>query len=499
MKTNIILMTDSYKASMHVQYPPGTEYVYSYIEPRGGEWDSVLFFGLQAFIKEYLLTPITEDDIEEAAEFFAAHMTGITFNRAGWDHILKTHNGYLPILIKAPREGSLIPIRNVVTTIVNTDPKCFWLTTYIETCLLRSLWYPSTVATNSFNAKLTILNGLNISSDDPQGQIAFKLHDFGARGSVAHEAASLGGMAHLVNFMGSDTIEGIVAAKRYYNAPMAGFSIAAAEHSTITSWGRDGEVDAYRNMLTRYAKPGSLVAVVSDSYDLMNAVENIWGKTLKQEVIDSGATIVIRPDSGNPTETPVEVLKSLAEIFGFTVNKKGYKVLPSCVRVIQGDGMNGESLKVLVKNILAAGFSIDNIAFGMGGGLLQQVNRDTMKWAMKCSAISINGVWHDVYKDPKTDPGKRSKRGRLALTCLEEYQTVRMAKSKAEDDMLFPVYQDGQLLVNQTFDAIRERANKAAKYAAPEISQGSGLGEILTLEEGKARLAEYAKNGANGA
>ena len=216
--------------------------------------------------------------------------------------------------------------------------------------------------------------------------------------------------------MGTDTIEGVLAARRYYGADMPGFSIPAAEHSTITSWGGpEYESQAFENMLNQFAKPGKLVAVVSDSYDIYNATSNIWGSELLEKVKNSGATVVVRPDSGDPTIVPIEVIELLMEKVGYTINRLGYKVLPSYFRVIQGDGINVESIRTILQTMKAAGLSASNIAFGQGGGLLQQVNRDTQKFAMKCSAIEVNGVWRDVWKDPISDSGKQSKRGRLAL------------------------------------------------------------------------------------
>jgi nicotinamide phosphoribosyltransferase len=260
--------------------------------------------------------------------------------------------------------------------------------------------------------------------------------------------------------MGSDTVEGVFYARKYYNEPMAGFSIPAAEHSTITSWGRDHEVDAYRNMITLFAKPGSLVAVVSDSYDIMNAASNIWGGLLKDEVIASGATIVVRPDSGDPHLVPIQVIEALGEKFGFTVNSKGYKVLPSCVRVIQGDGITITSLPIILDNLLNAGWAADNIAFGMGGGLLQQVNRDTFKFAMKCSCIRIDGVWHDVYKDPVGDHSKQSKRGMLALVHNDgTFKTVPHFGHAYEDE-LRDVFNTGDVQRTYTFTEVRENSNK---------------------------------------
>ncbi|OSQ36143.1 nicotinate phosphoribosyltransferase [Thalassospira mesophila] len=456
---NILLNVDSYKASHAFQYPPGTQYVYSYIESRGGKWNQTVFFGLQMFLKQYLCTPVTRDMIDAAEAFWKAH--GEPFYRQGWEHIVDVHTGYLPVLIKAVPEGEIVPGHNVLVTIVNTDPECFWLTSALETALLRAVWYPTTVATNSWHCKQVIAQYLDLTSDDP-AQIAFKLHDFGARGVSSLESAAIGGVAHLVNFSGTDTVSGVLAARKFYGEDMAGFSIPAAEHSTMTAWGRDHEADAYRNMIRQFGGTGKLVAVVSDSYDLFNAVDTIWGEQLRQEVIDSGATIVIRPDSGDPAVVPVECVVHLGEKFGYRVNAKGYKVLAPCVRVIQGDGINIDTIGLILRNLADKGWAVDNIAFGMGGGLLQQLNRDTLKFAMKCSAAQINGRWVDVYKDPVTDPAKHSKRGRLALICENgTYETVAL-ETAGSRDLLEPVFRDGKLLRDWTFTEIRERANRPA-------------------------------------
>ena len=468
MFDNPILATDSYKASHYLQFPPGTEFAHYYIESRGGLYDRTVFLGLQAYLRAYLIRPITAAHIGEAEAFFTAH--GEPFNRAGWQHILTTHGGRLPVEIRAAPEGSVIGARNVLATIVNTDPACFWLPGYLETALLRALWYPTTVCTISFQGKLAILRALARSSDIPaeQNPAAFKLHDFGARGATSQESAALAGMAHLVNFSGSDTVEGVLAARRFYDEPMAGFSIPAAEHSTITSWGREGELDAYRTMLRQFAKPGSTVAVVSDSYDLMHVVKAVWGGTLRDEIVRSGATVVVRPDSGDPLTVPVDVLRALDEAFGSTVNSKGFRVLPPCIRVIQGDGINAESLPRLLENILTAGYSADNVAFGMGGGLHQLLNRDTQRFAMKCSAVRVDGAWRDVFKAPAGDPGKRSKSGRLALVAGPGgYETVPLEGREAED-LLEVAYRDGSILRQASFSDVRARAHAAALAIAAE-------------------------------
>lgn len=456
---NPILRTDSYKTSHFCQYPPGTTRVSSYIEPRGGLFEDAVFFGLQAFIKEYLLAPITAKDVTTAAEIFNAH--GVPFNAAGWDRIVTKHNGYLPLEISAVPEGTVMPPGNVQVQVFNTDPELPWLTSYIETALLRAIWYPSTVASLSRRMKQFIYQGLLQTSDDPDGQLPFKLHDFGARGATCSEAAMLGGMGHLVNFMGTDTVESLIGARRYYGADMAGFSIPATEHSTMTSWGRAREEDAYRNLLDQ--NPTGLVACVSDSYNIFKAVETMWGGSLKERVENRAGTLVVRPDSGNPTEMPLDIIELLMEKFGYTENRKGFRVLPDCIRVIQGDGMDEQSLPRLIQNAIDRGISVDNFAMGMGGGLLQKLDRDTMKYAMKANAVEIDGTWHDVFKDPITDQGKRSKKGRLALVLRERgVETVRLddlcAFGKEKNNLLRPVYQNGELLIDDTFDAIRARA-----------------------------------------
>jgi len=434
---SIILNTDSYKASHYKQYPPGTEHVYSYIESRAGDY--TIFFGLQAFMDEYLSVPITQKDIDEAEEIFSAH--GLPFNKEGWEYILNEYNGFLPLEIRAADEGKRFPVRTVLLTLVNTDPKVPWLTNYVETALLRAIWYPTTVATNSYRVKKVLEEYWGKTSEAPIESLDFKLHDFGARGVSSKESAGLGGMAHLINFMGTDTVEGLMYARKYYEADMAGFSIPAAEHSTITSWGRDREVDAYRNMIKSFDSP--IIAIVSDSYDLGNAVKNIYGKEMKDEIITSGKTVVVRPDSGHPPTIVVNTISGLMENFGHTTNSKGYKVLPDCIRVIQGDGINYNSICEILAEMEKNRLSIDNIAFGMGGGLLQQCNRDTYGFAQKASAICINGEWMDVYKNPKTDPNKASKRGRF------------------EENYLKTKFLNGKIVERVNFETVRKNARES--------------------------------------
>ncbi len=460
MNRNIILNVDSYKASHYLQYPPNTSHISSYIESRGGLFKKAVFFGLQMFLKEYLTRPITGADVEEAKAVIEAH--GLPFNESGWRYIIEKYDGYLPLEIEAIPEGAVVPIKNAMVQVMNTDPECAWLTSYVETALLRAVWYTTTVATVSWHCRQVILKYL-VETAGRTEDIAFKLHDFGARGATTEEAAAVGGAAHLVNFQGSDTISAILAAHQYYGAGMAGFSIPAAEHSTITCWGPDGEVDAYANMLKQFSGPGKLVAVVSDSYNLWNAIDNLWGDELKDKVAASGGTLVIRPDSGDPINIVTETIERLMNNFGCQINDKGYRVLPDCVRVIQGDGVSLPIIEAILETMKQRKQSAENITFGMGGELLQKINRDTLKFAMKASAANVNGLWRDIFKDPATDRGKRSKKGRLAVveSVQGDLKTIREQDLGRQENLLVPVFRNGRLLKDYSFDEIRARAAEA--------------------------------------
>jgi len=401
-------------------------------------------------------------EVDFAEKVITVH--GLPFNREGWEIIVKEYKGVLPIEIQAVPEGTVMETHNVQVQIVNTDPRLWWVTSYLETALLRAVWYPSTVATKSRKMKKIIAKALHETSDIPvPAGLSFKLHDFGARGVSSLESASIGGAAHLVNFMGTDTISGILWARKNYSAGVCGFSIPAAEHSTITSWGRENEVKAYENMLNQFAKPGAIVAVVSDSYDVFNAAEKLWGDELRQRVIDSGALLVVRPDSGDPVKVNSRLIQILDSKFGSTINSKGYRVLNN-VRLIQGDGVNYESVREILATFDKNGYSADNIAFGMGGGLLQHVNRDTQKFAMKCSAIRINNEWIDVMKDPITDKGKKSKAGLVKcwsnINIPGTYMSgITPPENTGWRDALQTVFMNGELLRDMTFEEVRANSN----------------------------------------
>lgn len=465
MTKNIILNTDSYKLSHYLQYPPGTETVVSYIEARGNnsyfENPEIVHAGVRPYLMDVLSQRVTKEDVDEADDIITMH--GFKFNRDGWMEIVRKHDGFLPIYLEALPEGTVVPLETPQVQMWNTDESLPWLTSYLETSVLRSVWYMSSVATISRETKKIIWKWLEKTCDDPASQIDFKLHDFGARGATSEESATLGGVSHLFNFKGTDTTSALAGARKYYGETMAGFSIPAAEHSTITSWATEsqrGEVEAFKNMITQFGGDGRIYAVVSDSYDIYRAVGDYWGTELKQMIIDKGGTLVIRPDSGEPLEVILTVFDILEDKFGFTLNQKGFKVLPPYIRVIQGDGVLPHTIDRILTMLWEEGWSAENIAFGMGGALLQKVDRDTFKYAMKCNAIKINGVWRDVYKDPVTDPGKKSKRGLLSV--MPDFTTKTWSEGLRENQLI-KMYENGNTYNKTTLSEVRERCKLQMK------------------------------------
>lgn len=428
------------------------------MESRGGLFSSTVFFGLQYFIKEYLTQRITAEDIAYAESRFIAHFGDkVIFNRAGWEHIHRHHDGYLPIRIKAVPEGTVVPIRNVLMTIENTDPEVAWLTNYIETLLLK-VWYPTTVATLSREIKKMIAAELDKTGN--RAGLPFKLHDFGYRSVSSEESAGIGGLAHLVNFMGSDTMLALEYGLDYYGEHMAGFSIPATEHSIMCSEGEEGEVNVMERFLNTFGQNPNYpaIACVSDTFNVFRASSDYWGGELKHKVEKlNNKVLVVRPDSGTPHVIVMQVVELLDKAFGHAVNDKGYKVL-NHVRVIQGDGINYAEIRRILDVLTDRGYSTDNIAFGMGGALLQQLNRDTQSFAIKASSYVIDGRRKDYQKSPITDNGKRSKAGRLKLMRNPDGVLETFSADVPGTDELVTVFENGRLVKEYTLAEIRQRA-----------------------------------------
>jgi len=469
-RENFVLLADAYKYAHHKLYYPGTSQIYSYLESRGGLFNETIFFGLQYFLKEYLEGPaFTQQDLDEA-EGFLLQVFGRddVFDKSKFQYILDKYDGKLPVKIKAVVEGTAVPTGNVLMTIENTDPECYWLTNFLET-LLMQVWYPCTVATLSNQVRKVVTQYYDETAEESaKAGIDFVLNDFGFRGVSSVESAKLGGAAHLLNFSGSDNLAGSAMAINYYNTKKVyGMSIPATEHSICTLLGKEGELEILRHVLSTF--PTGTIACVSDSYNIFNACEEYWGTELRDEILNREGTLVIRPDSGDPIMTLLEIFKILFSKFGYTVNSKGYKVLPPQIRVIQGDGVNYEAIKDMYKALKDNGISAENLALGMGGALLQKVDRDTQKFALKCSCAIIDGKEVAVKKNPTemdaqgniSESFKKSKAGRLKLVKTERtFRTVGKDEYPELADELHTVFENGVLLNEITFEQARINANR---------------------------------------
>jgi nicotinamide phosphoribosyltransferase len=468
-RENLILLADAYKYAHHKFYYPGTTKIYSYLESRCGMFNETIFFGLQYFLKEYLQGPaFTQQDLDEA-DGFLQQVFGRddVFDKTKFQYILDKYNGHLPVKIKAVAEGTAVPTSNVLMTIENTDPECYWLTNFLET-LLMQVWYPCTVATLSNQIRKVVTQFYSeTATEGAEAGIDFVLNDFGFRGVSSVESAKIGGAAHLINFSGSDNLAGSGMAINYYNAQKVyGLSIPATEHSICTLLGREGELEIFKHVLRSF--PTGTIACVSDSYNIFKACAAYWGTELRDEILNRDGTLVIRPDSGDPIMTLLKIFEILFETFGFTINAKGYKVLPPQVRVIQGDGVNYAEIINIYNALKANGISAENLVLGMGGALLQKVDRDTQKFALKCSSAVINGREVAVEKSPTemdangniTTSFKKSKAGRLKLVKINGiFKTVNQQEHLDLADELHTVFENGELVNTITFEQVKANAN----------------------------------------
>ena len=480
---NLVLLGDAYKYSHQKFYLPNTDKIGSYMESRGGKYSYTVTYGIQQLMKRYLSgVAIIAEDVDEAYEYLGTKLGTFgrddVFDRSKFDYIVEKHGGRLPIRIKAVPEGTCIDTGNVLLYIENTDPECSWLTNFLETLILQ-VWYPITVATLSREVKKVanqaFLDTTDYDQDTIDSMLDFVLNDFGFRGASSVESAAIGGSAHLVNFRGSDnTVASKLIRENYNTDTVYNLSIPATEHSIMCMKGKAGEVDMMRRVLEQY--PTGMVACVSDTYGIVNAVKNIWGNELKDLILSRpaapGNALVIRPDSGHVINTLTVIFEHLFDIFGYTVNSKGYKVLPPQIRVIQGDGVNPEAIADIYDFLRTKKISAENIVFGMGGKLLQSgISRDTQAFATKACFAIIDGEERDIVKEPieidehfnEVPSFKKSKQGIPKLVINSEGQLVTVTPKdpyyETYTDELVTVFENGELLVEYTFEEIRDRAS----------------------------------------
>lgn len=494
-KVIVPTLCDFYKISHRAMYPRGTEIVYSTWTPRTSRIkgvDNVVWFGGQAFFKEYLIDMFNEHFFNrKKSDVIAEYKRLIKFTLGDQDpetkHLEDLHDlGYLPLSIKALPEGTIVPTRVPVMTIQNTDPRFFWLTNFIESLASAELWQPSTSATLAMEYKVMMDKFANETNPEGAGFTLFQGHDFSMRGMSSLRSAILSGMGHLVaGFAGTDTIPAISAAEYYYNAniekELVGTSVPATEHSIQCAYGDDMEY--LRRMLSE-VHPTGIVSIVSDGYDFWDVITRVV-PSLKKEILARkggpvGDKVVIRPDSGDPVlivcgdpSAPVGTpeykgaIECLYETFGGTRTSAGYKVLDPHIGLIYGDAITLRRAEEIMERLKAKGFASTNVVFGIGSYTYQYNTRDTFGYALKSTNCVINGREVQIFKDPKTDNGvKKSQKGRVAVLKDGNSYTFRDGLSLSDNikgDLLREVFRDGKLLIDENFSDIRARIQSHAR------------------------------------
>lgn len=453
LKYNPIMDCDSYKLSHFKFYPKNIQEMYSYLESRGGEYPKTFFYGLKPILQK-LATKIEPWMIEEVEKFAPLH--GEPLNIQGWKDIMNM--GYLPLEIKAVKEGTLVDNKNVLLTIRNTDPRFAWLTSYFETMLLR-IWYPITVATRIYYMKQKIIPYFEKSGN--LDNLPFALLDFSSRGVSSYEQSEIGGGAYLTQFQGSDNVPAVRYMNDLYDVPMTGFSIPATEHSIMCAYDMENEFESFKRIIEE-TEEGTAVSVVSDTWNIFNACD-YWG-LLAEEIKRKNITLVVRPDSGEIKDVLPKVLTMISKSFGTTTNDKGYEVINNA-KILWGDGINEDSVTEVFDIANYHGISADSVLTGSGGGLMQvDINRDTNKFAIKGSNVIVNGESIPIAKNPITDPGKMSKKGKMKLVnsslydsrwktiTTEDYSEETYNNSK---DLLETVFYNGEISNLATLEEIR--------------------------------------------
>lgn len=454
MSHNLILMTDSYKLSHFLGYPKGSEYIYGYMESRGGQYDELVFSGVQGLLKKYFSKPVTMKNVKKAKEFAAKH--GLPFNEEGWTDIAVRFKGWLPLEVKAIPEGTVIGQRQVMMTFQNTVPGFHWLESHIED-LFMQLWYPITVSSRIYGMKKRIKPFFDRTSDS--GNMDFAILDFSLRGCTSMESAMIGGAAYLMHFLGSDNVPAVDYVNEMYNSEMSGFSVSATEHSIMCAYRPENELASFENLIDNMAQENGILSVVSDTWNIYEACRK-W-VSLKEKIFNKNITLVVRPDSGEMKEVLPQVMGILKDGFGYTVNSKEFDILQN-VKVLQGDGIDEHTVVEPFEIAESLGISADSVITGSGGGLMQKnIDRDTAKFAIKASEITIDGVRYPIAKDPITDHGKKSKEGRMKLQYeeFEGYSTILSSNPRYDHvhDELRTIYYNGAITLNESIDTIRER------------------------------------------
>lgn len=481
------LLCDFYKTSHKDQYPEGTEKIYSTWTPRISRIknvDRVVAYGFQGLIKEWLIEYFNQEFFGKDVDFICNEYERYIKFTLGVDkpdstHIRSLHElGYLPIMIMAVPEGTKVPIRVPMMTIESTHKDFAWITNYLESFMSAQLWGMSTSATiaNEYREILTRWANKTVGNLD---HLLFQAHDFSFRGMMGANASYLSGSGHLLSFAGTDTIPAIMYHEAYYNAniekELVGASIPATEHSVQCLY---NDEEKYFNRMHQDVYPEGLVSIVSDGYDYWKMLEEVITGS-KDKIMGREGKVVIRPDSGDPvkiicgdSESDIDIVKRgtieyLWEVFGGTVNELGYKELDSHIGAIYGDSITLDRANEICKQLEAKGFASSNIVFGVGSYTYQYNTRDSFGFALKATYGVVNGEEKLIFKDPKTDNGtKKSQKGMVVTTYDDEGNMIfidwltQNQRDSFADNLMRPIFKDGELLVDDSLAQIRERIRK---------------------------------------
>lgn len=480
--SQIITAKDFYKVDHRSQYPDKTQLIYSNFTPRTSRVlsiNKVVLFGLQYFIKEYLINRFNKDFFnvpksKAVARYKRRLDTSLGPNAVDVSHIEALHDlGYLPISIRALAEGTMVPIQVPMFTMENTIDEFFWLVNFLETIVSATVWGPCTSATTASQYRIVFERFANITGGSKEF-IPWQGHDFSFRGMFGLEAAEMSAAGHMLSFTGTDTMPAIDFLEEYYKAnaeqELIGGSVFATEHSVMCSGGKETEIDTYIRLITE-VYPTGIISIVSDTWDFWNVVSDTLPK-LKDIIMKRDGKVVIRPDSGDPVlilcgDKSIEdkndpVYKGLVEclwdIFGGTINSKGFKTLDPHIGAIYGDSITLERQGQILLRLMHNGFASDNIVLGIGSYTYQYVTRDTFGFAMKATANKVDGVYNEIFKEPKTDSGKNSHKGFIKVEKDAKGNLVAVYPVSHEESKtgeMKEIFNNGNLLVDLSLSEIR--------------------------------------------
>lgn len=484
MRINPFLLTDYYKVGHVFQYPPKTELVYSNLTPRNSrlkDVDEMVFFGLQFFIKEYLVKYFSEEffnkPLEEVMADYKRRIRTSIGDLPTYEHIEKLHKlGYLPIEIKALPEGAKVPMKVPCLTVKNTLPEFYWLTNFLETLLSSIVWQPCTSATIAYTYR-KLLDQYAEKTGVDKSFVQWQGHDFSFRGMSSLETAVLSGMGHLLSFTGTDTIPAIDALEQYYNAnaekELVGGSVAATEHSVMCSGSKDNELQTFKRLITE-VYPAGIVSIVSDTWDLWKVCTE-YLPALKSVILNRDGKVVIRPDSGDPVKiicgdpegkseaARKGVVELLWDVFGGTETAKGYKLLDGHIGAIYGDSINIERAINICEGLMKKGFATQ-VVFGIGSYTYQYNTRDTFGTAMKATYVVVDGEAREIFKNPVTDDGTKKSATGLVQVKKENGKYILYDKVTWEqeaDSELKTVFKDGKIVKEYSLAEIRKTLEAA--------------------------------------